>query len=230
VFNLFQFGTFQQLLRTTKIFKGPSSAAGLFPRQSKLSSFDHLKSQQSHRFVRMFPQTPPSEGEEPFPRYTAQTPVTALLDRNRAWAERQERENPLLFPSLANSQHPQILWIGCSDSRVPETTVLDLLPGELFVHRNIANVVSAGDLSVLSVVQFAVEVLQVNHIIVCGTVAVDSTDKQDIMDVEDVLLLWEIRNWVSLITGFAIFGMSELHTPKNSTLLTAMIASVVSSN
>jgi len=116
----------------------------------------------------MFPQTPPSEGEEPFPRYTAQTPITTLLDRNRTWAERQERENPLLFPSLANSQHPQILWIGCSDSRVPETTVLDLLPGDLFVHRNIANVVSAGDLSVLSVVQFAVEVLQVNHIIVCG--------------------------------------------------------------
>jgi len=114
------------------------------------------------------PPTPPTAGQEPFPRYTAAVPVTALLDRNRAWAERQERENPLLFPSLVNSQHPQILWIGCSDSRVPETTVLDLLPGDLFVHRNIANVVSAGDLSVLSVVQFAVEVLGVNHIIVCG--------------------------------------------------------------
>jgi hypothetical protein len=178
----------------------------------------------------MFPQTPPSEGEEPFPRYTAQTPITTLLDRNRTWAERQERENPLLFPSLANSQHPQILWIGCSDSRVPETTVLDLLPGDLFVHRNIANVVSAGDLSVLSVVQFAVEVLQVNHIIVCGTVTVHSTDKQDTMDVAVVLLLWEIRNWVSLTTGFAIFEMSEPHMPRNSTLSTETLASVVSSN
>lgn len=116
----------------------------------------------------MYPPTPPMDGLDPFPRYTAQTPVTALLDRNQAWAERQERENPMLFPTLANSQHPQILWIGCSDSRVPETTVLDLLPGDLFVHRNIANVVSAGDMSVLSVVQFAVEVLGVNHIIVCG--------------------------------------------------------------
>ena len=116
----------------------------------------------------MLPITPPQEGHEPFPRFTAQTPISALLERNRAWADRQARDNPLLFPSLAHVQHPQVLWIGCSDSRVPETTVLDLLPGDLFVHRNIANVVSAGDMSVLSVVQFAVEVLGVKHIVVCG--------------------------------------------------------------
>jgi len=112
--------------------------------------------------------TPPEEGHERFPRFSAQTPISALLERNGKWADRQAVENPLLFPSLAHSQHPQILWIGCSDSRVPETTVLDVLPGDLFVHRNIANVVSAGDMSVLSVVQFAVEVLGVNHIVVCG--------------------------------------------------------------
>ena len=117
----------------------------------------------------VIPTTPPQEGHEPFPRITTQTPISAILERNSAWADRQQRENPLMFPSLARSQHPHILWIGCSDSRVPETTVLDLLPGDLFVHRNIANVVSAGDISVLSVVQFAVEVLKVNHIIVCGT-------------------------------------------------------------
>jgi len=116
----------------------------------------------------MLPPTPPQEGQEPFPRFSTETPISALLERNRAWAERQESLNPLLFPSLAHSQHPHILWIGCSDSRVPETTVLDLLPGDLFVHRNIANVVSAGDMSVLSVVQFAVEVLGVSHIVVCG--------------------------------------------------------------
>jgi hypothetical protein len=116
----------------------------------------------------MLSPSPPPEGYEPFPRFTAQTPITALLERNRAWADRQERDNPLLFPSLAHKQEPHILWIGCSDSRVPETTVLDLLPGDLFVHRNIANVVSAGDMSVLSVVQFAVEVLGVRHIVVCG--------------------------------------------------------------
>ena len=65
--------------------------------------------------------------DEPFPRFTAQTPITALLERNRAWADRQERDNPLLFPSLAHSQQPHILWIGCSDSRVPETTILGFI-------------------------------------------------------------------------------------------------------
>lgn len=110
------------------------------------------------------PPAPPPE-PEPFPRLTAQTPIIDLLDRNQAWAERQDKQ---LFASLAHGQHPHILWIGCSDSRVPETTILDLLPGDIFVHRNIANVVSAGDLSVLSVVQFAVEILKVNHIVVCG--------------------------------------------------------------
>jgi carbonic anhydrase len=113
-------------------------------------------------------QTPPQDSVPQFPRFTEKTPINELLARNRAWADRQNTETPLLFPTLAHSQHPQILWIGCSDSRVPETTILDLLPGDLFVHRNIANIVSSGDLSVLSVVQFAVEVLGVNHIIVCG--------------------------------------------------------------
>ena len=116
----------------------------------------------------VLPPTPPQEGTEAFPRFSSQTPISALFERNQAWAERQERVNPLLFPSLAHNQHPHILWIGCSDSRVPETTIMDLLPGDLFVHRNIANVVSAGDMSVLSVVQFALEVLGVSHIVVCG--------------------------------------------------------------
>jgi carbonic anhydrase len=104
-----------------------------------------------------------------FRQFTAESPISALLERNRAWAARQAEQEPQLFPSIAKGQSPQILWIGCSDSRVPETTVLDLLPGDIFVHRNIANVVSAADMSVLSVVQFAVEVLGVKHIIVCGT-------------------------------------------------------------
>ena len=137
----------------------------------------------------MIPASSPEEGRETFPRFSEKTPITVLLERNRAWADRQKRENPLLFPSLAHSQHPHILWIGCSDSRVPETTVLDLLPGDLFVHRNIGNVVSAGDMSVLSVVQFAVEVLGVNHIVVCGMNTIGWLGlQQDIMDVEDVLL------------------------------------------
>ena len=94
--------------------------------------------------------------------------VDGLLSRNRQWASRTAETNPALFPALAAGQSPQVLWIGCSDSRVPETTVLDLMPGEVFVHRNIANQLPATDLSSLSVLQYAVEVLQVQHVIVCG--------------------------------------------------------------
>ena len=101
-------------------------------------------------------------------RFPTQTSVADLLDRNAAWADRQERESPTLIPSLAHSQHPRVMWIGCSDSRIPETTVLDLLPGDLYVHRNLANIVSTDDMSLLADVQYAVEVLGVNHIIICG--------------------------------------------------------------
>jgi carbonic anhydrase len=99
------------------------------------------------------------------PRFTAGEPVDKLLERNRKWAAKQD---PVMINTLAKTQAPKILWIGCSDSRVPETTILDLLPGDLFVHRNIANVVSAGDMSILSVMQFSVEILKVEHVIICG--------------------------------------------------------------
>ncbi len=91
-----------------------------------------------------------------------------LLERNQQWADRIEQENPGFFASLVGQQNPEYLWIGCSDSRVPANELVDLLPGEMFVHRNIANVVRLDDLNCLSVIQFAVEVLQVKHIIVCG--------------------------------------------------------------
>jgi carbonic anhydrase len=94
--------------------------------------------------------------------------VKGLFDNNRAWAQRITRADPAFFDKLARQQSPQYLWIGCSDSRVPANEIVDLLPGELFVHRNIANVVVHTDLNCLSVIQFAVGVLKVRHIIVCG--------------------------------------------------------------
>ena len=94
--------------------------------------------------------------------------LNELLENNRAWAKRVLAEDPEFFARLARQQSPQYLWIGCSDSRVPANQIVGLLPGELFVHRNIANLVVHTDLNCLSVMQFAVDVLKVRHIIVCG--------------------------------------------------------------
>jgi carbonic anhydrase len=91
-----------------------------------------------------------------------------LFESNRAWADRIRERDPDFFSKLSRQQSPQYLWIGCSDSRVPANEIVGLLPGELFVHRNIANVVVHTDLNCLSVMQFAVDVLKVRHIIVCG--------------------------------------------------------------
>jgi carbonic anhydrase len=91
-----------------------------------------------------------------------------LFAKNKTWAENIQRQNPDFFPSLSQQQTPAYLWIGCADSRVPANEIVDLLPGELFVHRNIANVVVHTDLNCLSVMQFAIDVLQVKHVIVCG--------------------------------------------------------------
>jgi len=91
-----------------------------------------------------------------------------LFDNNRAWAEGITAEDPDFFNKLARLQNPEYLWIGCSDSRVPANQITGLAPGEVFVHRNVANVVVHTDLNCLSVMQFAVDVLRVKHIIVCG--------------------------------------------------------------
>ena len=91
-----------------------------------------------------------------------------LLENNREWAERIEHGDPGFFEKLSIQQNPEYLWIGCSDSRVPANEIVSLPPGEVFVHRNIANVVVHTDLNCLSVIQYAVEVLKVKHIIVCG--------------------------------------------------------------
>jgi carbonic anhydrase len=94
--------------------------------------------------------------------------LTHLIENNRAWSERRRQIDPEFFARLSQQQRPRYLWIGCADSRVPANDIVGLLPGELFVHRNIANVVVHTDLNCLSVLQFAVDVLNIEHIIVCG--------------------------------------------------------------
>lgn len=96
------------------------------------------------------------------------TLITELLERNRAWAANVKAQDPDFFSKLSKQQSPQYLWIGCSDSRVPANQIVGLLPGEVFVHRNVGNLVVHTDFNCLSVVQYAVAVLKVRHIIVCG--------------------------------------------------------------
>ncbi|TMS57118.1 carbonate dehydratase [Imbroritus primus] len=94
--------------------------------------------------------------------------IKVLFQNNRDWVDQVNAEDPEFFNSLANQQSPEYMWIGCSDSRVPANQILGLAPGEVFVHRNIANVVVYSDLNCLSVVQFAVDVLKVKHITIVG--------------------------------------------------------------
>ncbi|MCM5678489.1 carbonate dehydratase [Schlegelella sp. S2-27] len=96
------------------------------------------------------------------------TQLQELFDSNRAWAQSLEQRTPGFFSRLLKQQEPQYLWIGCADSRVPANEIVGLLPGELFVHRNVANVVVHSDLNCLSVMQFAVDLLKVKHIMVVG--------------------------------------------------------------
>lgn len=94
--------------------------------------------------------------------------IKKLFENNRKWSEDITKKNPDFFSTLSKQQAPKYLWIGCADSRVPANEVVGLLPGELFVHRNVANVVIHTDLNCLSVMQYAIEVLKVEHVIVCG--------------------------------------------------------------
>jgi carbonic anhydrase len=94
--------------------------------------------------------------------------LSHLFAKNRAWAAEMIRHDPQFFERLSHQQAPRYLWIGCADSRVPANQIVGLLPGEMFVHRNVANVVVHADLNCLSAIQFAVEVLRVEHVIVCG--------------------------------------------------------------
>lgn len=94
--------------------------------------------------------------------------IKELLAANKQWAEELTAEDPQFFERLSEAQNPELLWIGCSDSRISPTSSIGLLPGEMFVHRNVANLVNHSDMNCLAVLQFAIEVLKVRHIIVCG--------------------------------------------------------------
>jgi carbonic anhydrase len=94
--------------------------------------------------------------------------IQSLFDHNRQWAAQIEKDDPGFFARLAKQQEPEFLWIGCSDSRVPANQITGLMPGEVFVHRNVANVVLQTDINCMSVVEFAIHQLQVKHVIVCG--------------------------------------------------------------
>lgn len=114
-----------------------------------------------------------------------------LLENNRAWAEAIKARDPEFFQKLSQQQNPRYLWIGCSDSRVPSTQLVGLPPGEMFVHRNVANVVVHTDVNCLSVMQFAVDVLKVDHVIVCGHYACGG-----VQAAMDNLQLGLIDNWL----------------------------------
>ena len=127
------------------------------------------------------------------------TALAALLRNNVDWAERVSREDPGFFERLSQQQAPKYLWIGCSDSRVPANQVVDLAPGEVFVHRNIANVVVHTDLNCLSVIQFAIDVLKVEHVLVvghygCGGVLAALTQRR----------LGLVDNWIRHVADVAV--------------------------
>ncbi|MCJ1388385.1 hypothetical protein MMC18_001232 [Xylographa bjoerkii] len=98
----------------------------------------------------------------------SEDPLTYALAQNRAWAQHTATAKPTFFPTLSSGQHPPILWLGCSDSRVPETTITGLQPGDIFVHRNIANILPPTDLNSAAVIEYAVAHVGVQHIVVCG--------------------------------------------------------------
>ena len=130
-----------------------------------------------------------------------------LLSNNRQWADAINAEDPGFFSRLANQQRPEYLWIGCSDSRVPANQITGLAPGEVFVHRNVANVVAETDFNVLAVIQYAVDVLKVRHIIICGHYGCGG-----VTSALENLRHGMIDNWLSGIRSIRRLHRSELDT------------------
>ena len=144
-----------------------------------------------------------------------------LLDNNRRWARKMEAQRPGFFTGLLQQQAPKYMWIGCADSRVPANDLVDLAPGELFVHRNVANVVVHSDLNCLSVIQFATDVLKVKHIIVvghsqCGGVVAALEDRRIGLADNWIRHVQDVRNrhatWLqSLPEGSRVNALCELN-------------------
>lgn len=132
--------------------------------------------------------------------------LTDLLEHNLHWASEKRREDPDYFKRLSALQRPEYLWIGCSDSRVPANVITGLEPGEVFVHRNVANLVHRADLNLLSVLEFAVETLEVKHIIVCGHYGCGGV-RAALEDVDHGL----IDNWLRGIRELALRCDDSLH-------------------
>ena len=133
-----------------------------------------------------------------------------LFDKNRKWAEDITKTEPDFFLTLSRQQSPEYLWIGCSDSRVPANEIVGLLPGELFVHRNVGNLVIHSDLNCLSVIQYAVEILKVKHIIVCGHYGCGGI--QAAMDNKEHGL---IDNWIRNIKDLYLLNQNRIDSLQN---------------
>ena len=135
-----------------------------------------------------------------------------LLENNAAWARERVRHDPEFFRRLARQQAPDYLWIGCSDSRVPANEIIGLDPGEVFVHRNVANLVIHSDMNCFSVLQFAVEVLQVRHVIVCGHYGCGG-----VRTALDEVSHGVISNWLRPIREIADLRAAELEETESRT-------------
>jgi carbonic anhydrase len=141
-----------------------------------------------------------------------------LLKRNRQWVEKTNVEDPTLFERLLNGQKPKYLWIGCADSRVPTSQITGTTPGEIFVHRNIANMVVHTDINMLSVLQYAVDVLKVEHVIVCGHYGCGGVDAA--LSNKSYGL---IDNWLRNIKDVYRLHIKELEALKGKSLSDRMV-------
>lgn len=131
--------------------------------------------------------------------------LQTIFDNNKRWSKKMTDDNPNFFHDLAKAQHPKYLWIGCADSRVPANDIMCLQPGDIFVHRNIANIIGYTDLNALSVIHYAITVLKVKHIIVCGHYGCGGVEAA-MGHTENAL----INNWVRHVRDVQRFHEREL--------------------